>query len=478
MSARFDTLWDGPNRLWCGVFALAILAGTQPPDSQAQETLHPGWSSVTVGSGVKPALDFDADDHIHIMGMTETPGGLVWHASATTAAGPWSPTPVAEGYFYGPGDLRVDQLGRAHLAWHSHDNEAPQHVMVATDGTVSSHILASPGQHDGWDNSLFVDPAGTVHMACVDPSPFGAVHSLQYGSFDGVTWSFDSAVPGSGSFMYGLNTSIAIDPDGKAHVLYCQSADWVADGALVHAIKAPSGWTFDPIDTGVGVGRFPSLAIDQAGNLHATWLDVDAVGQTTGTVQYASLGAGGDTWQVTPVITLDALSLGFSGARKSTSIAVDQNGIPHIAFADTRTVSYAVLEPGEGWRSTTILDHPAGIYRSLAVLRLDSTGRPAIAIWQSIGGDDSVRLLRQLPDSAPGTSIDLGLAVTATAGEAVQITYTTAGAGTYQLQWSPDLESWSDLGSAVIAGPAPVPVSASDVGGPVRRYYRVRYSTP
>ena len=31
---------------------------------------------------------------------------------------------------------------------------------------------------------------------------------------------------------------------------------------------------------------------------------------------------------------------------------------------------------------------------------------------------------------------------------------------------------------AVIAGPAPVPVSASDVGGPVRRYYRVRYSTP
>ena len=153
-------------------------------------------------------------------------------------------------------------------------NQAPQHVVVATDGTTSSHILPSPGQHDGWDNSLFVDAAGTLHMACVDPSPFGASNGLQYGTSDGTAWSFDSTVAGSGSFMYGLNTSVAVDSGGTAHVLYCQSENWVVDGGLAHATGSPD-WDFEPIDSGVGIGRFPSLAIDLADNLPATWLDVD-----------------------------------------------------------------------------------------------------------------------------------------------------------------------------------------------------------
>lgn len=143
--------------------------------SPAQELIHAGWQVTDIGPGVKPSFDFGTDGAIHVMGMTETPDdGRLWYAKAATIAGPWTPDTVAEGYFYGPGDLRVDPAGKAHIAWHDHSNEAPQHVVVAADGMTTSYVLESPGAHDGWDNSLVIAPSGTVHMACVNPSVFGA----------------------------------------------------------------------------------------------------------------------------------------------------------------------------------------------------------------------------------------------------------------------------------------------------------------
>ncbi|MFT4549919.1 MAG: hypothetical protein ACI9MB_003894 [Verrucomicrobiales bacterium] len=412
--------------------------------SQAQETLHPGWQSADIGPGVKPSFDFDALDQLHVMGMTETGGGVVWHAKAPTIAGPWTPVDVATGYFYGPGDLRTDPSGNAHLAWHDHDSQSPHHVVVAPDGRTTDYILVSDGQHDGWDNSLFVDAGGTVHMACVDPSSFGAAHGLQYASFDGTAWTFNRSVSGSDSFMYGLNTSIVVDASGTPHVLYCQSGDWLASGKLVHATAGSPEWIFETIDSGDAVGRFPTLAIDGSDNLHATWLDIDPSDSDHGTIQYGFLPAEGGAWQITLIDTFSAVHTGFSHARKSASIAVDVHDFPHVAYSDTESLRYAVMTL-DGWQTTSVLSHTEGIYKSLAVLRLDSTGRPAIAMWQSNEEGDTVRLLRQRPATTGEGELDLGLEI-----EAGLVSYTTGGAGTYQLQTSTDLKTWLPVGEPVV----------------------------
>jgi hypothetical protein len=266
--------------------------------------------------------------------------------------------------------------------------------------------------------------------------------------------------------MYGLNTSIVVDSSGTPHVLYCQSGDWLASGNLIHATAGSPEWSFETIDGGDAVGRFPTLAIDQSDNLHATWLDINPDDSSQGIIQYGFLPAEGGPWEITLIDTLSEVRTGFSHARKSASIAVDVHGIPHIAYSDTGTLRYAVMTL-DGWQTTPVLSHTEGVYKSLAVLRLDSTGRAGIAMWQSDDEGDTVRLLRRLPATEPEGTLDLGLEI-----EGGQVTYTTAAAGTYQLQTSTDLKTWLPVGEPVMGDGNPNEISVPTAAGE-RRFYRV-----
>ena len=112
---------------------------------------------VDVGGGTKPSFDFDATGALHVMGITEARPGVVWYATAADINGPWEPQELASGYFYGPGDIRVDGAGTAHIAWHHHDLQDAAHISIAGDQIQGSRVH-TPGTHDGWDNSLAIGP--------------------------------------------------------------------------------------------------------------------------------------------------------------------------------------------------------------------------------------------------------------------------------------------------------------------------------
>ncbi len=120
---------------------LAMILSATP---LAQETVSPGWEVGNVGFATKPAFDFGPDGRLHVMGMTEDFSGVVWHASATSVAGPWPTTILAAGYFYGPGDIRVDPGGDAHLAWHNHTEQDPNHGVVDNQGGVTVYRIDTP----------------------------------------------------------------------------------------------------------------------------------------------------------------------------------------------------------------------------------------------------------------------------------------------------------------------------------------------
>jgi len=66
-------------------------------------------------------------------------------------------------------------------------------------------------------------------------------------------------------------------------------------------------------------------------------------------------------------------------------------------------------------------------------------------------------------------ALDLGLAI-----DGLTITYTTAAAGTCQLQSSEDLKSWQPSGDPVISAGTPSEITAIAIAGQ-RRYYRVAF---
>lgn len=368
----------------------------------ATETVHPDWQVVDVGTGTKPSFDFGPDDRIHIMGMTEQFGGEVWHASATTAAGPWNPRNVATGYFYGPGDIVVDGSGAAHIAWHNHDTENPNHARVAPDGnTVVNDINMFPS-HDGWDNSLALDGNGDLFQASVDPVTFGATESLEFWEYDGEAWS-GGKVPGAGPFMYGFNTSAAVDGMGRAHVIFCNGSTWTDPGDLMYAVRNETSWSITPITDG-GIHRFPSMALDHWDRPHVAWLSVNPATPTLADVQYGVFN--NNTWDIETVDTLDNVELSFGGARKSASLALDAGFRPHVAYADRGLVRYAV-KPFADWEYTTVAQTTEDNYKGLVVLRLDGNDEPGLVFWQT--ADASPGLVRFAAPKGPAPDPDADL---------------------------------------------------------------------
>lgn len=227
---------------WILASPVSVLAQFQSVDAD--------WNVVDVAQGTKPSFDFDSNGDLHVMGITEQFPGVVWHATAADLAGPWNPTVVSVGYFYGPGDLRVDQNDTAHIAWHDHDEQDSAHVSVASDGSITSTIARTPDTHDGWDNSLAITSNNEVVMASIDPGFFGATNSLLINQLGETGWSSD-VVEASGAVMYGLGTSLAFDDESSPHVLYTDARDWAGPGGVVHASQNDVGlWSVSTIESG------------------------------------------------------------------------------------------------------------------------------------------------------------------------------------------------------------------------------------
>jgi hypothetical protein len=341
------------------------------------------WEVVDIANGTKPSFDFDLDGRLHVMGITEARTGVVWYASADDVSGPWAPQTIANGYFYGPGDLIVEASNTAHLAWHDHDQEDAAHVAINQDERLNTQVI-TPGTHDGWDNSLALTHDGDLRMASIFPSAFGGMNSLIVSSLVGDTWSSEALA--SGTAMYGLNTSIAIDSQNRTHVLYSPSADWTGPGAVSYAWQDNEGsWSIRVIESGINVGRFPSLSIDGDDQVHAAWINVDTTDVSKASVRYGVLS---DDWKTETVARLESVQLGFSGARKLVSIDVDDLGNPHLAYGDTRSVTYAVKDPVTGWEETIVVATEPGQLNGLVVLRLNAQDEPGIAFWRPIPGPD------------------------------------------------------------------------------------------
>jgi hypothetical protein len=454
---------------FCGLIICAFGSGVF-----SAETTHKDWNSVVVGSGTKPAFDFAPDGSVHVMGMTEEIEGVVWHAGAASAGGPWTPKNISTGYFYGPGDIIVDPSGGVHIAFHDHDTENPRHFVLSQDGAVVSDNTIESGGHDGWDNTLAMDPEGGIYMSAVNPSGFGAPDGLEFGSYDGATWTFDNGIESSGQFMYGFNTALTIDSAKAPHILYCKIGNWTAPGELVYATRAAGSWNFAPVVSDGIPGRFPTLTINGEDTLLASWIDIDPGDESKATVRFGTKTKADGDWKLETVDALTSVQLGFRGARKPTSIATDSKGDPHIAFSDTGLIKYA-HQSGQSadWSITTLLTDDSFSLQSLVVLRLDGDDRPMIAFWQQIDEGGVVRLL--YPDGAPAGPAQPFVAAierVLPSGD-VELHWQSMVGYTYKVQSSDDLVTWRDVAGSTVTGDGTAKTFSQTAPQSSARYYRI-----
>jgi hypothetical protein len=330
-----------------------------------------GWSATEVGAGIKPDLALDAEGAPAIAWLVEKEDeGFVSYAAEAEG---WIEDRFIEGYFYGPIGLDFDAAGNPHIAYHDHQDTTFQPdkgdlvLAVRGDGEWDIDTAADDG-HDGWDSTVVVGDDGVVRAAGVDPAQFQSEEGVEYYELTDGGWEITAI--GTGPVEYEWNVSLDVGPAGEPALTYFDHVNQ----DLVFASLEGETWSLETVDSEGDVGRFSSLAVDTGGTAHISYYQAD-----TSTVRYAT-NAGG-AWSVEDVATLDAVEIGFTGARRITDIDIDSAGIPRIAFTDTAVVRLATGDEA-GWTVEEVAAAGPLPLGQLVSLELDDADVPHIATYE------------------------------------------------------------------------------------------------
>jgi hypothetical protein len=172
----------------------------------------------------------------------------------------------------------------------------------------------------GGKSSLVLDNDGHPHIAYY-AGIVGFVN-LVYVRWDGSDWEYD-IVDSSASLGYGL--AIGLDPDGRPHIVYEDHVQ--AD--LKYAYWNGHSWEGETVDEQltVGEGGFPSIYIDNSARPHVSYIDDDS------SLKHCYREDGDWIFE-----TVDDPYCGL------TSLVLDSNGYPRIAYAKSGVMYARALE--------------------------------------------------------------------------------------------------------------------------------------
>ena len=213
----------------------------------------------------------------------------------------------------------VDEEGTHHVAW----TEGGE-VLYSTDttGEEEPQVVASV---DATGLAIAVngtDPGLVFWEAQSDPE--GPTALLRFATFQGKGWELETVAEGEPAGPAAASVGLGAGADGTALVAYASG-----DGVVL-ATRGPARWDSEPVDA-EGQGGV-SMDVDADGNPHLAYLTSD------GQVRHAH-SIGGGEWEISDV--------GAGVAEASTSIAVDDEGIHHIAWQRDVDPAYANNAGGE-----------------------------------------------------------------------------------------------------------------------------------
>jgi hypothetical protein len=152
----------------------------------------------------------------------------------------------------------------------------------------------------------------------------------------------------------GKFTSIALDTENRPHISYYDAdngnlkyAKWTGTTSTT----CEDNWDCDPVDTGVDVGQYTSIAIDSKGKTHISYYDVDS-----GDLKYAK-------WTGTTSITCEdnwdceSVDSSTDDVGKFSSLVLDVDDQPHISYYDdTNDDLKFAFKDSSGWHTFDAID--------------------------------------------------------------------------------------------------------------------------
>ena len=358
------------------------------------------WQSEVLEGGLHTGATFlslalDPGDHAHISYPNDYTGVLRYAHYDGTA---WQKQDVDQAGVTGQyTSMRLDAQGEPHVAYYADWPEYDLRYAYRDGGTWSIQAVDGSGVV-GKHPSLALDAGGRPHISYHDYTN----RDLKYAYYDGSAWQIAVVDPNAGVESY---TSLALDAAGHPHIAYTDGGTWCC-AILRYAYYDGSAWQLETVDGALCSGGWLSLALDAAGRPHISYMYADSPSFGTptpvptvpptptgmrarstilprGTAEPADAATlryarhDGTAWQLESVDVMGSYSAGH------TSLALDADGRPHIAYTDAYRLKYASFD-GVAW-GIEVVDSVsyAGYWASLA---LDDDGRPRIS-YMNVAGD-------------------------------------------------------------------------------------------
>ena len=321
--------------------------------------------------------------------------------------------------------IAIDQRGYVHISYYDADEQALKYAMW--DGS-SPWVIRTPDgpppddpeYNVGRYSSIAVDTNNRAHITYMDEKYDGLRYTVDPGSGDYWNHTDIERYNSWDKIHFGPYNSLALDSSNRPHVSYMP---WVVtegsvyNTALRYAVRENDGtWTKSDVDSSTLTGWYSSISVNSSGKIMISYFDSNTAG-----LRYA-FSTKKDKW------TVNALQdEGYTGLY--TSIAVDPNGYPGISYMNGGNGQLQFMrESSAGW-SMTVVDTSAdvGIVSSLGLhtstpwisyfndtgdqlklaigqssiwqryllyegtsfssMKLNSTGAPRIALYNTFNGD-------------------------------------------------------------------------------------------
>ena len=245
----------------------------------------------------------------------------------------------------------------------------------ACRGSVTRQKYIAEASHWGIDPIMAVDSEDNAHIVHVD-NLLSVQHVVV--STDGTVTTED--VGGRGTILNVARTvALAVDTQDGVHIVYRarENANGDTDGDVVNVLKYAykpynGEFTIGDVDVDPGAGSSPSITVDSDGGVHIVHVWENPIDEFPDYLRYAYKPAGGAFTEIT----------GPSAFSGSTSIAVDSDGVVHVAYGHGSIV-HGILEPGQ--TAFTVEAVGSGDFPSMA---LDSQNGVHIVFHQNDSYDD------------------------------------------------------------------------------------------
>lgn len=264
--------------------------------------------------------------------------------------------------------LAIDTEGNVHLGYLSPEGGGTKYAFRSA---ASRRWFSMVVDGNNGFVSLALDSQQRPHLCYMPHS------TLKYARWDGSKWQIQEIAPHSGARDFSC--SISIDRNDAPHVTWYQYRDSENQQALHirHAVLQDGSWLARTLDYGRETGKWNSVRVDAQGRVYVAYSAF-----REGAFRFASTDPKG-------VWTVNTIEDGRKGRGEGTtpgmgnSLVIDKNGKPNFCYRDETTLRYARPE-GNGWK-IEVVDanaNPSGVIgwaKLITSLALDANGMPHIA---------------------------------------------------------------------------------------------------